>query len=89
MAKPNAKKTVTDCLINNLFDKSKGIACIKSKVGLSNACSECFAGMQTCGVANCMIECLKAPQGAHPDCTKCMEDKGCFPTFTKCSGLQP
>ena len=61
--------------------------CVEDATGLSAECSSCYVGIIACTITNCAAECIADPDA--PECLTCQMDKGCFPAFYECSGLEP
>ena len=72
------------CGLQNMGNAAKAADCVKTSTGLSADCSQCFAGIFSCTMTNCIADCMG---GAGPKCTACMDAKGCNAAFTTCSGV--
>eukprot|EP01126_Amoeba_proteus_P014660 TRINITY_DN16485_c0_g1_i1.p1 TRINITY_DN16485_c0_g1~~TRINITY_DN16485_c0_g1_i1.p1 ORF type:complete len:123 (+),score=3.46 TRINITY_DN16485_c0_g1_i1:61-429(+) len=76
---------ITSCTIPCL-GKSECVAnCLRDKLGLSQACADCFGEDVSCTVANCAFQCISPSSSS---CKKC-QDKYCTPSFVACSGVNP
>lgn len=56
--------------------------CVQGRVGVSDACAECFAQIVQCTVSNCATPCMTPASSA---CASC-RDAFCDTPFTSCSG---
>jgi hypothetical protein len=72
-----------DCILNG---SDAGSPAIKG-IDMSSECAQCYADIVACTAANCLGQCLQAPDSAA--CKTCQEEKGCRSAFDDCSGLPP
>ncbi len=86
LAKSDTEAKISKCTTDNLFNINSAKTCTKNATGLSDSCINCFGGLQQCNLSNCALQCMQNAQSSN--CLKCLLDKGCTPTFEKCSGVK-